>query len=137
MHELQQAVIRSEEALRKSEEKFRTLYETMSQGVIYQDHNGVVQLANSAAERILGFPLRQIIGSTLFGMNWHVIHEDGSAFQMESYPHQVALKTGKPVNDVVMGLIHPETGITSWIRVESVPQFIPGATTPIPGLFYI
>jgi PAS domain S-box-containing protein len=130
LHELQQAVIRSEEALRKSEEKFRTLYETMSQGVIYQDLNGRVHSANPAAERILGFPLQQIIGSTLYDLKWHVIHEDGSAFQEEIFPPLVALMTGKPVKDVVMGLAHPGTGITSWIRVESVPQFLPGVTIP-------
>jgi PAS domain S-box-containing protein len=45
---------RAEEALKLSEEKYRTLFETMAQGVVYQDADGRIISANPAAERILG-----------------------------------------------------------------------------------
>ena len=44
----------AEEALHESEEKHRTLFETMSQGVVYQNSDGQIVSANPAAERILG-----------------------------------------------------------------------------------
>jgi len=48
---------RIEEALRASEEKHRTLFETMAQGVVYQDSNGRIVSANPAAERIRCCPV--------------------------------------------------------------------------------
>ncbi len=41
-------------ALQISEEKYRTLYETMTQGVIHQDSKGRIISVNPAAERIMG-----------------------------------------------------------------------------------
>ncbi|MFO7890327.1 MAG: PAS domain S-box protein [bacterium] len=41
---------RAEEKLRQSEMKFRTLFETMAQGVVYQDAEGNITSANPAAE---------------------------------------------------------------------------------------
>ncbi len=40
--------------LKESEEKYRTLFETMVLGVVYQDTNGKIISANPAAEKILG-----------------------------------------------------------------------------------
>src|SRR6056297_987266 len=44
----------------QSEEKHRTLFETMTPGVIYQNADGMITSANSAAEKILGLPLDQM-----------------------------------------------------------------------------
>ena len=41
-------------ALQISEDKYRTLYETMTQGVIHQDSMGRILSVNPAAERIMG-----------------------------------------------------------------------------------
>ena len=43
-----------EDALARREEKYRTLFETMVQGVVYQDAEGRIISANPAAEEILG-----------------------------------------------------------------------------------
>jgi PAS domain-containing protein len=48
---------RSEEALQESEERYRTMFETMAQGAVYQDAEGRIITANKAAERILGLTL--------------------------------------------------------------------------------
>ena len=43
-----------EAVLRNSEERYRTLFETVAQGVVYQDAQGRITSANPAAQRILG-----------------------------------------------------------------------------------
>ncbi len=43
-----------ESTLRESEKKFRTLFEMMAQGVVYQNATGAIVEANPAAARILG-----------------------------------------------------------------------------------
>ena len=43
---------KAEAAIRESEEKHRTLFETMTQGVVYQNAEGIITDANPAAERV-------------------------------------------------------------------------------------
>ena len=121
---------RIEEALRASEEKHRTLFETMAQGVVYQDSNGRIVSANPAAERILGLTLDQMQGRTSTDPRWKAIHEDGSDFPGETHPLMVALKTGKEVRNVVMGVFNPNSEEYRWININAVPRFKHGETKP-------
>ncbi|MDM8529701.1 PAS domain S-box protein [Anaerolineales bacterium HSG25] len=119
-----------EEALQKSEERHRTLFETMALGVVYQDTSGNIISANPAAERILGLTLDQMQGRTSFDPRWKAVHEDGSDFLGETHPAMVALKTGKRVMNVVMGIFHPNEEKYHWIDICAIPEFKPGETAP-------
>jgi PAS domain S-box-containing protein len=121
---------RAEAAQKISEERYRNLFETMSQGVVYQDGDGKIISANPAAEKILGLNQDQMQGKTSFDPNWKAVHEDGSDFPGEDHPSMVALATGKEVKDVVMGIFNPNDADYKWIRVGAVPQFRPGETIP-------
>ncbi len=119
-----------EEQLRQSEERFRTLYETMLDGVIYQNRKGEIISANPAAERILGLTFDQMRGVIPSDPRWRAIHEDGSDFPGETHPAMLALSTGRAVSDVVMGIYNPQQNATTWLLVNAVPQFLPGEATP-------
>jgi PAS domain S-box-containing protein len=121
---------RVEEALRESEEKHRTLFETMAQGVVYQNAEGHIISANPAAQRLLGLTLAQLQGRTPMDPGWKVIHEDGSDFPSDMHPPMIALKTGKEVSHVVIGVFHPGANEYVWINIHAVPQFRPGETKP-------
>ena len=41
--------------------RFRTMFETMALGVVFQDANGKIVLANPAAEKILASSFRRVI----------------------------------------------------------------------------
>jgi two-component system, chemotaxis family, CheB/CheR fusion protein len=69
---------KAEEALRASETKFRTLFDTMMQGVVYQNADGTIINANPAALRILGVTLDEITGRTSMDPRWKAIREDGA-----------------------------------------------------------
>ena len=121
---------KAEEALHESEEKHRTLFETMTQGVVYQNAEGIIIDANPAAEQILGLSLNQMQGKTSVDPRWKAIHEDGSDFPGEDHPISVALRTGKPVKNVIHGVFHPDKNEYRWIRVTAVPKFKKGKNTP-------
>jgi PAS domain S-box-containing protein len=121
---------RTEETLRESEEKHRLLFETMSQGVVYQDAAGRIFSANPAAERILGLTLGQMQGRTSIDPRWKAIREDGTDFSGENHPSMISLKTGREVKDVKMGVFNPQSGDYAWINVNSIPQFKPGEKAP-------
>jgi PAS domain S-box-containing protein len=109
--------------LRESEERYRTLFETMVLGVVYQDNNGKIISANPAAEEILGLSVDQMQGKKSKDPNWKSIHEDGSEFPDETYPAMIALKTGKKVKNVIMGVFDSKKGKPRWIKINSTPQY--------------
>jgi PAS domain S-box-containing protein len=121
---------RAEKVIHESEERFRTLFETMSQGVIYHDSEGRVISANPAAERILGLTLDEMIGKTSLDPRRRRLHEDGSAFASEDHPSIVALHTGKPVNDVIMAVYNPAEKDYRWIINSAIPEFREGEKKP-------
>ena len=121
---------RKETALLESEEQSRALFETMTLGVVYQDKDGRIDTANPAAARILGLSEDQMLGRTSMDPRWHAIHEDGSEFHGDTHPSMVALRTGKEVNNVVMGVFHPLKDEYRWINIHAVPQFRPGEKVP-------
>ena len=121
---------RALEQAQASEERYRQLFETMAEGVVYQDAKGVVVSANPAAERILGLTLDQLMGRTSVDPRWQAIHEDGTPFSGDQHPAMVALRTGQPVTGVVMGVFNPQRGQRRWLRISAIPLFHPGETQP-------
>jgi PAS domain S-box-containing protein len=121
---------RVEGSLRKSEEIYRNLFETMAQGVVYHNVWGKIESINPAAERILGLKLDQMPQRTSFDLTWRAIHEDGSPFPEETHPAIVALKSGEAVRNVVMGIFHPREEAYRWVNINAVPQFRPGEKKP-------
>ena len=113
---------RLEAVLKASEEKYRTLFETVSQGVVYQDRDGRITAANSAAQRILGLSLDQLQGRSSIDPRWQALREDGSGFPGDQHPAMVALRTGQPVNDVLMGVAVPDRGY-AWLLVNAMPLY--------------
>ena len=103
-----------------SEERYRTLFETVAQGVVYQDAEGRITSANPAAQRILGLTLDQLKGRDSIDPRWQAVREDGSPFPGDEHPSMVALRTGQPVPQVVMGVQAPGRGCT-WLLVNATP----------------
>ncbi|MGD8244326.1 MAG: PAS domain S-box protein [Anaerolineae bacterium] len=116
----------AEEALRQSEERHRALFETITEGIVYQDAEGQIVSANPAAEQILGLTLDQMQGRTSSDPEWRAIHEDGSDFPGHAHPAMAALTTGQTVQGVVMGVFNPRRDDWVWIKINAVPQFRPG-----------
>ena len=119
-----------EAALRDSENRYRTLFQTMAQGVVYQDADGQIISVNPAAERILGLSLDQLLGRTSMDPRWRTIHADGSDFPGSEHPAMVALRTGRPVLDVLIGIFHPGLGRHVWALVSAIPEYQQGETKP-------
>ena len=116
--------------VRKSEDQYKLLFDTMSQGVVYQSANGSIISMNSAAEQILGITLDQAQGRTSMDPNWRAIREDGAELSGSDHPTMIALRTGKPYGPQVMGVFQPQKEDYVWLSVNATPLFLPGETTP-------
>ena len=110
---------------------YQKLMDTMTLGVVYQDGKGRIIYANPAAENVLGLTIDQMTGRTSMDPRWKAIQEDGSDFPGEHHPAMVALRTGKPVKDVIMGVFNPQRDTYRWIKVNAVPDFKSGEAKPV------
>ncbi len=113
----------AEKALKDSENRYRTLFNTMIQGVIYQSESGQILSANKASEEILGLTFEKMKGRTSVDPRWKAIKKDGADFPGDEHPAMLALKTGQPVKNVIMGVFHPNQEKYRWISINAVPQF--------------
>ena len=113
------------------EEKYRLLFETMYQGVIYHNQDGTIASVNPAAQQILGLSADEIISRTIIDPRWKVIHEDGSDFSAETFPSWLALTTGKPQKCVIMGIYNPIEKQYQWVSVNAVPLISETLSLPV------
>ncbi len=116
-------------ALRESETRQRTLVEALAEGVVFRDEHDKVLACNEAAPRILGLTRAQLLGSDPPDPRWRAVHRDGRPFAADEDPARVALRTGRPQRDVVMGIGRPD-GATTWLSVNSMPLARAGDERP-------
>ncbi len=119
-----------EAQLRTSEAQYRRLFETMSQGVIYQEPDGRISSLNPAAERILGITQDQALGKSSMDPRWQMIQEDGTAVPGAEHPSMIALQSGTTVGPVVRGVFRPDLNRHVWLRITATPLFHPGESEP-------
>lgn len=106
----------------KNDEKYKSIIQTLQEGIIIQDKNGNFIDANDHASLILGLSFEQLFGLTTFDPMWSTIKEDGSIFPPEEHPINLSLKDGIKHNNIIMGVSKPNNELT-WISVNSSPIF--------------
>jgi diguanylate cyclase (GGDEF)-like protein/PAS domain S-box-containing protein len=109
---------RVNQELHKSEAMYRSVIETMVEGVCFLSARGRIIGVNSAAESILGRSRAELLGSGSLASPWPAIRENGSPFPAEMNPALITLRTGAPQFGVVVGLCKPGNVIT-WISINS------------------
>jgi len=118
-----QEITEGAKALAVSEERYRTLFETMVQGVVLLDSDGVILSVNPAAEHILGISIKDIGSMTCADPIWENVCEDGRPCPPEALPSAIALRTRKSVHGVVIGKLNLKEGKRRWLTVNAVPLF--------------
>lgn len=111
----------AEEQLRESEERFRSMFSALSEGIITFGLNGEVLACNEAAEAILGITESEIRSRKQL-MQWQPIREDGTPFPLDELPLSITLHTGDPCHGVTMGHHRPD-GEVVWLQVNAEPAF--------------
>ncbi|MDA1326487.1 MAG: PAS domain S-box protein, partial [Proteobacteria bacterium] len=84
---------RAEESLRDLSNQNRLLLNAMADGIYGIDLKGRVTFVNPAAESILGWPAKEIIGKSQHAVAHHH-HSDGTAYPIEDSPIKQVLRDG-------------------------------------------
>jgi PAS domain S-box-containing protein len=116
-------------ALEESERRQRQLTEALAEGVVFQGADDKVLECNDAACSILGLRRAQLLGTDAMDARWRAVDADGRPFDFTQRPSVLALRTGRPVRDVVMGVERPD-GTPAWISVNSQPLLREGDPKP-------
>ena len=109
-------------ALSASEERYRTLYETMAQGVLLHDRSGRVIDANPAASRILGASRDALLAREADDPAWDHFAASGEPLPGREFPSIRALRTGRPVFDELLGVTHATGSDRVWLSVSTIPR---------------
>jgi PAS domain S-box-containing protein len=109
------------ERLAVTQERYRTLFETLPHGVIHYNADGSILGANPAAARILGLA-PETLTSLPLNQARQAVREDGSPYQLDEIPINVALRTGQVVPGAVVGVPHGQTGERRWLQITAVPD---------------
>ncbi|MDP6635399.1 MAG: PAS domain S-box protein [Phycisphaerae bacterium] len=120
----------TEEALRQNEQKYRTLFENMAQGVFYQRKDGTLIDVNEAALGMFGLSRDEFLERGYHEPLWKMIREDGSEYPFQRHPSIAALKTGEAVKNAVAGIYNPQKEDYVWLNINATPQFRPGEKEP-------
>ena len=114
---------------KKAEEKFRTLYENMEQGVFYQLADGRLTDINPAGLSMFGLTGDQFFGRTSYHPEWKGVDENYNILKPEDHPSMRALKTGNTISKAV-GVYNPVKKDYLWLSISAKPQFYPGEEKP-------
>jgi PAS domain S-box-containing protein len=121
LHDLLDHLRASETALRKSEERYRSLFEALGEGVVLVNAEGKVIAANRCASNIFHSDNESVLAHNVFENDLTYIQEDGSPFPPSAHPSMLTLATGRSFKDVVIGV--QKSGQLTWISVNTEPIY--------------
>jgi PAS domain S-box-containing protein len=116
---------RATEALRESEERFRTLVRDVHVGVILTGPDGTFEFANQAALNMLNLAEEHVIGRNAQALGLFPIDEQGREIPDDDRPVPTVLRTRRPLHQTTMGWRRPGNPEVLWIFGNAVPQFNP------------
>lgn len=100
---------KAEQELIESKEKYKSVVSAVAEGLVVQNVEDKILMANQAASNILGLTMDQLLGKDSYDPHWKALHEDGTPFKPEEHPSMITLKTGQSVDNVIMN-VHTQKG---------------------------
>ena len=105
-------------ALRGSEERYRSMIESLNEGVMIFDDEARLKGVNRAAERLLGTTFEQLRRNPVG--DWQPIDVSGARLPPDQLPISVALATGRSVRHALLGMTLAD-GDVRWLDVNCEP----------------
>ncbi|MNR78994.1 Non-motile and phage-resistance protein [compost metagenome] len=119
----------TQQALRDSESRYRTLVDVLAEGVFLSDRNGCYHKLNASAEQILGLDTEALRRYRTLPPGWQWLRPDGSPLPEAERPDLLALSRGIPQLSLMVGLDAPQRE-RRWILHNSLPLTREGEALP-------
>jgi diguanylate cyclase (GGDEF)-like protein/PAS domain S-box-containing protein len=118
-----------ERSLQESEERYRSVVNSLHEGIIVQSKDGIVLACNPSAERILHVQPGSLIGLRHGSFFTRIMTEDGIELCIDALPSQEVFTNGQPQLGLILA-IEISNGKKVWISENVVPIYKPGAADP-------
>jgi diguanylate cyclase (GGDEF)-like protein/PAS domain S-box-containing protein len=109
----------AEERLRTSENRYRTMVDSLHEGILIFSAERI-EAANQSAADILGVSVAELLADPGMLSRDDPIHPDGRPFSHDERPGRLAMAEGRPVSDVIMGVETPRAGFR-WLSMNASP----------------
>ncbi len=119
-----------QESLRQSEAQYRTLFESMQEGVVYFKSPTAVLSMNPAAQRIMGYSPAELQHRLADDSLWQISYDDGPPCTLENNPITRCFVTGQAETGTIFKTFNPQRGRDLWIVANVTPQFSEYGTRP-------
>ena len=113
----------AEDALRASEERFRTLVRDFHVGVVLLGPDAKIQFANQMAQQWFGISLHEAKGRNSSQLELISIREDGTEIPFSMRPGPRAIETREPIQSEMIGWRRNDSSEILWTLGNAVPQF--------------
>ena len=101
---------------------FQSIMETINECVILQSSSDEILALNKKAEDFFKLDNTCPPDINLLFKKFPMIYEDGSICEVEEYPFNRTLQTGKPCDEQIMG-VHRSSDDLRWISVNTRPMY--------------
>jgi PAS domain S-box-containing protein len=102
----------------RSRERFKILYDSMHQGVIFQDKTGNVYDANQTAKNLFGLTSNK--SNSVF-VTPKFVTRTREVMPLNEYPHSKVFQSGQAIVGQVMHVINEKNNVERIIRVDAFP----------------
>ncbi len=106
-----------------SEKPHRNLLRHLYAGVVVYAPDTSIMLANEAASTLLGLSLEQLQGKVATDPDWCFYREDETRMPVAEYPVVRAIRSGRLVESMVVGISRPTTQDRIWVLATAFPEF--------------
>jgi len=114
---------KGDEALLKSEERYRGLLNNLDAGVVVHSSDTSIIMSNQKASELLGLKVEQMLGKEAIDPEWKFLNEDGSSMQLEWFPVNQIANTKQSIKNFTVGINRPFSNDIVWLLVNGYPLF--------------
>jgi PAS domain S-box-containing protein len=118
----------AEERLRRSEEKFKALFDLAPVGIAVLDQQRNVLDANPALAQIMRLAKEELLSSR--DLRRTILNADGRPVPPHEFPSARALREHRPISNIETGMVM-ENGETVWLQVSVAPLDLPDASAVV------
>lgn len=99
---------------------YKTLFNSLGQGIVYIDHSGLIAFQNKAAEQMFAAVPSFRTGESVYHQPWHLFTKRDEPLANNDFPAIAVLKTHRSVSNAILKIALPERQ-PIWLDVNADP----------------
>jgi PAS domain S-box-containing protein len=113
----------AEQEQKQSKERYRSLLTNLEAGIVVHAPDTSIIMNNLRASELLGLSEDQMKGMVAVDPDWKFIHLDGVPLQIDEYPLNRIITSGKAFSNMILGVVQPTAKALVWLTVNGFPAY--------------